>query len=67
MSGKPRLPPMIEAQLPTELVRLIARFIPPLPKPAPPSPGTQRAVERLRTSPKLTAMSLYGLDDFLHP
>lgn len=67
MSAKPRLPLRVELLFPKEVVRLISRFVPPLPRPSPPSPGLQRSLERLQSSPKLTAMSLYGLEDFLYP
>jgi hypothetical protein len=65
MSGKPRLPPQIEAKLPEDVVRHLYRFVPKTPKPAPPSPSLQRALEKLQRSPKRTAMDMYGLDDFV--
>ena len=65
MSGKPQLPPQVEFLFPEEIVRLIYRFVPKLPKPQPPSPGLQRALEKFQKSPKRTAMDLYGLDDFI--
>jgi hypothetical protein len=65
MGVKPRLPQEIESQLPIEIVSLINKFVPKLPKPAPPSPGLQREVERLQRSPKRNSMDLYGLDDFV--
>jgi hypothetical protein len=67
MSDKPRLPRQIECLFPIEVVRLIDRFIPRPPKPLPRSPSTQRALEKLSRSPKLTAMSLYGLEDYILP
>jgi hypothetical protein len=67
MSDKPRLPPSIERLFPIEVVRLIDRFIPRPPKPLPRSPSTQRALETLRRSPKLTAMCFYGLEDCMIP
>jgi len=65
MSGKPQLPYQVELIFPTEIVRLIYRFVPKFPKKQPPSPGLQRALEKLQKSPKRTAMDLYGLDDFI--
>jgi hypothetical protein len=65
MGRKPRLPYDIEQKLPVELVRLIYSYVPPNPKPSPPSPGLQRCLEKLQKSPKRTAMDLYGLEDFV--
>lgn len=65
MSGKPRLPHEIESLLPEDVLRHLYRFVPKTPKPAPPSPSLQRALEKLQKSPKRTAMDLYGLDDFV--
>lgn len=65
MSGKPQLPYQVETLFPAEIVRLIYRFVPRPPKPTPPSPSLQRALEKLQRSPKRTAMDLYGLDDFI--
>lgn len=65
MSGKPRLPPQIEAKLPEDVVRHIYRFVPRPKKSPPPSPSLQRALEALQRSPKRTPMDLYGLDDFV--
>lgn len=65
MGVKPRLPWEIESQLPVEIVSLINKFVPKLPKPSPPSPGLQRELERLQKSPKRNSMDLYGLDDFV--
>ncbi len=65
MGVKPRLPQEIESQLPIEIVSLINKFVPKLPKPSPPSPGLQRELERLQRSPKRNSMDLYGLDDFV--
>jgi hypothetical protein len=65
MSGKPRLPPQVEEKLPEDVLRHIYRFVPKTPKPQPPSPSYQRALEKLQKSPKRTAMDLYGLDDFV--
>lgn len=63
---KPRLPDAIEARLPLEVVRAIYRFVPHRPKSRPSTrPGLQQELTRLQTSPKLTAMALYGLDDFV--
>lgn len=61
---KPRLPLEIELRLPLELVRHIYAFVPHLPKKRP-SPGLQRELMRIQSSPKMTAMALYGLDDFV--
>jgi hypothetical protein len=67
MGNKPRLPQEIESHLPIEIVSLIYKFVPKLPKshPSPPSPGLQRELERLQRSPKRNAMDLYGLEDFV--
>lgn len=65
MSGKPRLPPEIEAKLPEDVLRHMYRFVPKPKKPSPPSPSLQRALEMLQKSPKRTAMDLYGFDDFI--
>lgn len=65
MGHKPRLPREIEQLLPMEIVRQINKFVPKLPKPATPSPGLQRELERLQRSPARNAMDLYGLDDFV--
>jgi hypothetical protein len=65
MGNKPRLPEHIERRLPTEIVSLINKFVPKLPKPATPSPGLQRELERLQRSPARNDMDLYGLDDFV--
>ena len=63
---KPRLPAEIEARLPLDVLRHLYRFVPHLPKKRPAArPGLQQALTRLQTSPKLTAMALYGLDDFV--
>jgi hypothetical protein len=63
--GKPRLPKEIELLFPVEIVSQIYKYVPKLPKPAPPSPGLQRELERLQRSPKRNTMDLYGLDDFV--
>jgi hypothetical protein len=65
MGVKPRLPQEIESQLPIEIVSLINKFVPKLPKSSAPSPGLQRELERLQKSPKRNSMDLYGLDDFV--
>lgn len=63
---KPRLPDVLEARLPLELVRHIYRFVPHLPRTRVRTrPDLQRELTRLQTSPKLTAMALFGLDDFV--
>ena len=63
---KPRLPDEIEARLPPDLVRHIYRFIPhTVKKTPPPRPDVQRELKKLYSSPKLTAMAFYGLDDFV--
>lgn len=65
MGIKPRLPQEIELLFPVEIMSLINKFVPKLPKPSPPSPGLQREVERLQRSLKRNSMDLYGLDDFV--
>jgi hypothetical protein len=62
--GKPRLPREVEVLFPVEIVSMIYRYVPKLPKPCP-SPGLQRELERLQKSPKRHVMDLYGLDDFV--
>ena len=63
--GKPRLPREIELTLPVDIVRLIYKYVPHLPKPHPLIPGLQRALESIQKSPKRNSMDLYGLDDFI--
>jgi hypothetical protein len=67
MSSKPRLPDILEAKLPGDVLRHLYRFVPKPKKSPPPSPSYQRALEKLQASPKRTAMDLYGLDDFILP
>ncbi len=63
---KPRLPPEIEARLPQDVLKSIYKFVPHFPKkPPPPRPDLDRELTRLQRSPKLTAMALYGMDDFV--
>ena len=54
-------------RLPLDVFKHMLRFIPP--KRAPPPPkhpsGTQRQVQALSRSPKLTPMAFYGLEEFL--
>lgn len=54
-------------RLPDDVFRYMLRFIPPRRPPAPPRhpAGLQRQVEALSRSPKLSAMALYGLEEFL--
>jgi hypothetical protein len=56
-------------RLPLDVFRLMLTYIPPKRTPPPPKhpAGLQRQIQVLRTSPKLTAMGLYGLEDFLLP
>jgi hypothetical protein len=63
--GKPRLPHEIEMMLPIEIVSMINKYIPRLPKPKKCSASLQRALEALQKSPKRSSMDLYGLDDFV--
>ena len=55
-------------RLPLDVFRLMLTYIP-AKRPPPPPPtyphGLQRQVDALQRSPKLTAMGLYGLEDFL--
>jgi hypothetical protein len=62
---KPRLPKVLERQLPPEVLHLIYGFVPPLPKPKVPSPNLQRELTRLQHGTKTTAMYLKDLDDFI--
>lgn len=55
----------MELQLPREVLHYLYRFVPHLPKPKAPSPGLQRELIRLQTSPKQPAMYLKGLEDFI--
>jgi hypothetical protein len=54
-------------RLPLDVFKHMLRFIPPKRRPPPPvyPTGMDRAVKTLRSSPKLTPMGLYGLQDFL--
>lgn len=65
---KPRLLPEIEARFPDLVLKTIYGFIPhePKKKKTPPaSPSLQRELKKLQSSPKMTAMGMYGLEDFL--
>ena len=61
---KPKLPKEIEYRLPREVVHIIRKFISHNTKPSP-IPGLQKQLEKLQKSPKLSAMGLYNLDDFV--
>jgi hypothetical protein len=54
-------------RLPLDVFKHILTFIPPKrPVPPPVYPnGLDRALKTLQSSPKLTPMGLYGLEDFL--
>jgi len=67
MKTRPRLPEYIERQFDTYILKTIYGFVPNYPKQKPiVLSGLQRQLERLqKTSPKLTAMCLYGYDDFI--
>ena len=65
---KPRLPPEIEARFPDGVLKIISGFLPhePKKKKTPPaSPGLQRELTKLQLTPKMTAMGMYKLEDFL--
>lgn len=62
---KPRLPVEIQALLPHCIVRRIHGYIPSLPPPKPKTANLQYHIERLQRSPKLTAMCLYGLEEYM--
>jgi hypothetical protein len=65
---KPRLLPEIEARFPDLVIKTIYGFIPHEPKKKktpPPSPGLERELRRIQISPKMTAMGMYRLEDFL--
>ena len=65
---KSRLPPEIEARFPDAVLKTISGFIPHEPKKKktpPPSPGLERELKRIQSSPKMTAMGMYRLEDFL--
>lgn len=50
--------------LPSALYHIIKAFLPPLPpRPKPRDNGTNKHLEALKRSPKLTAMAFYDLDD----
>jgi hypothetical protein len=65
MGAKPRLPREIELVFPVEIVSLIYKYVPKLPKQPQISPSLQRELARLQRSPKRNTMDLYGLDDFI--
>lgn len=65
MGVKPRLPRDVESLFPAEIVSLIYKYVPKLPKPRPISPGLERELTRIQRSPKRNAMDFYGLDDFV--
>jgi hypothetical protein len=56
-------------RLPLDVFNLMLTYIPPKRTPPPPKypGGLQRKVDAIQRSPKLTAMGLYGLEDFLLP
>lgn len=65
---KPRLLPEVEARFPDAVLKTIYGFIPhePKKKKTPPaSPSLVRELTRIQTSPKMTAMGMYRLEDFL--
>lgn len=64
---KPRLPYEIEQKLPACLLRYMYTFVPKHSRPIPPPQGLQRSLEKLQKSysPKLTAMCLMDLEDFM--
>jgi hypothetical protein len=64
---KPRLPPEIEARFPDLITKTIYGFVPhePKKKKAPASPSLVRELKRIQSSPKMTAMGMYRLEDFL--
>lgn len=65
---KPRLPPEIEARFPDLVSKTIYGFVPhePKKKKTPPaSPSLERELKRIQLSPKMTAMGMYKLEDFL--
>jgi hypothetical protein len=65
---KPRLLPEIETRFPDLVLKTIYGFIPhePKKKKTPPaSPGLERELKKIQRSPKMTAMGMYGLEDFL--
>ena len=65
---KPRLLPEIEARFPDAVLKTIYGFIPHEPKKKrtpPASPSLQRELKRIQSSPKMTAMGMYRLEDFL--
>lgn len=65
---KPRLLPEIEARFPELVLKTIYGFVPhePKKKKTPPaSPNLERELKKLQGSPKMTAMGMYRLEDFL--
>jgi hypothetical protein len=62
--------PLLQAaydRLPLDVFTLMLEFIPPKRQPKPPHypSGLDRQLKTLQTSPKLSPMGLYGLEDFL--
>jgi len=65
---KSRLPPEIETRFPDAVLKIISGFMPhePKKKKTPPaSPGLERELKKIQSSPKMTAMGMYRLEDFL--
>ena len=65
---KPKLPDEISRTLPTDLLRHIYSFVPPLPPVTPKhSPSLQRELERIQRSPLRGKNEMYlkGFEDFI--
>jgi hypothetical protein len=62
---KPRLPPEIQAILPSDVIHIIQSFVPHLPPTPKPSPSLQRELQKIQKTGSNNAMYLKGFDDFI--
>lgn len=65
--NRPRLPPSVEMLFDGFVLKTIYGFVPKYKKEEIllASPSLQRELIKLQSSPKLTAMALFGFDDFV--
>lgn len=63
--NRPRLPPSVEMLFDGFVLKTIYGFVPKYKKQELVSPNLQRELVRIQSSPKLTAMALFGFDDFV--